>query len=503
MLNRELAEGDYSTHSMIALYPDAGLAATLAVDGGLEAGDLHCTVVYTGRTDVVDAVALRAAAEAVMRRAPIEATISGVARFSGVDGDMDVIVALVDSPALDVLRRDTLDALAKEGIDPPLNHGYTAHVTLAYVEPDDPGPWHEGIMRLEPVPITFTAIAAKHGDVRTEYVFDPPAGLTTAEAAMAAYATGFAASGGPMTDRVRAGARAAVALAETEPDRPGVMEATLRLGHLEGTWAAIFDRRDRLHAEKWAALLAVWVKLVDELDLDELAGDAEDAAAGYEDSPETRTALVLLIAGYVLAALRSLTGLPRWEDLRRIVRDAIAAADAEGAVDAAALAADKAGRVGFDFDAAHADALTLTADREDLAAAGDTMLHAALAALATAAARRLVRGFFAGDTTAQLTAGVTDTLTAAAALRTEFVHAVDRGLAASMWRLYQLGGLARINLVTVGDGHVCEPCLDAEDKGPYDLFDAPGVPLHYGCRCVLDAEGTLPEVVFDAYVIAA
>src|SRR4051794_38667828 len=96
-----LTEGAYSTHSMIALYPDAGLAGTLAtlVDGGQEAAELHVTVVYTGRTDTVSAVALRAAVEAVLGRAPVEASINGIGRFAGVDGDPDTIVALVDSPA--------------------------------------------------------------------------------------------------------------------------------------------------------------------------------------------------------------------------------------------------------------------------------------------------------------------------------------------------------------------------------------------------------------------
>ena len=65
-----------------------------------------------------------------------------------------MIVALVDSPALDVLRRDAEDALAVRGIAIPSEHGFTAHMTSATWTPADPDP----VGRLAPFPVTFTGV---------------------------------------------------------------------------------------------------------------------------------------------------------------------------------------------------------------------------------------------------------------------------------------------------------------------------------------------------------
>lgn len=494
-----VSEADFSTHSMIALYPDAGVAARLAVEGGLAAGDLHCTVVYTGRVDAVDEAALRAVTESLVGRAPIDAMINGVGRFSGADGEPDVLVALVDAPALEVLRRDALAALAEHGIEPVLNHGYTAHMTRAYVDADDP----TSLARIDPIPVTFTTLAMEYGDERTEYVFNPVGVTSAAEVAWCGYNAGRVASGGPLTERVQAGGRAAVALAETDPGRAGLWESSLRLGHLEGTWAVVFERRDALHATTRVAVQPVWADLVDAVDVEQLVGDAEDTIAGREDTAENRAGLVLSVTGFMLGALRAVTAQPRWEDLRTAVRDAVAAAHAEGAANAAALAADKAGGVGFDHATAHTDALSTMDDRDDMWSAADAALHAGLAATARAVARRLVTSSYDGGTTADLTREATDVLTTGTAMTTEITHALDKAFAGAMWALYQLGGIDAVDFVTVGDGAVCQPCLDIEDKNPWSLFDAPAPPIHPGCRCVLDAVTVLPASLFTTYLMAA
>jgi hypothetical protein len=303
-----------------------------------------------------------------------------------------------------------------------------------------------------------------------------------------------------MTDRVRAGYTAAVALAEADPDRPDVLEATLRLGHMEGTWAAIFGRRDALHVRVAADVAKAWGALVDDVDVDELVGDAEDTLAAAGDDGQTRTAAVTTVTGHALTALRALTATTGWEALRTAVADGVAAGHAEGAANAAALSADRAGGIGFDHDTAHADALTAVAGRADVTSAADTALHLALAATSGIVARRLVRGVLDGDNTDGLTRVVVDNLTDAAAVTAEAVHAVETAMSASMWRLYQVGGVSQVRLVTVGDGRECAPCVRAEDAGPYDLFDAPILPRHHGCRCVLDAVGTLPASLYSTYL---
>src|SRR5215475_1321028 len=93
-----------------------------------------------------------------------------------------------------------------------------------------------------------THLSVVHGEDR----LDLPLQDGLAAIAREAYAMGWAASRGPMTDRVRAGSVAAVDLALAHWDEPGVLEATLQLGHLEGIWAGIFDRRLQLHADSLA-----------------------------------------------------------------------------------------------------------------------------------------------------------------------------------------------------------------------------------------------------------
>lgn len=131
---------DHSDGSMLALYPPPEVARGLAIPGGLDLESLHLTVAYTGHAADVGRKTLRRAAKNLAAvTAPITGTISGHARFTG--GDQDVIVALVDSPALEQLRADTLTELGDRGITVPADHaGYTPHITIAHIEPDDPDP---------------------------------------------------------------------------------------------------------------------------------------------------------------------------------------------------------------------------------------------------------------------------------------------------------------------------------------------------------------------------
>jgi 2'-5' RNA ligase len=114
----------------------------------------------------VDQFALASAAQELASRAPVTAVISGHARFTG-GSDGDVIVALADSPALDVLRRDAENALAVRGITLPSEHGFTPHLTICYLEPGDPDP----VGRLDAFPVTFPAVAAEYGTGRYAFPF--------------------------------------------------------------------------------------------------------------------------------------------------------------------------------------------------------------------------------------------------------------------------------------------------------------------------------------------
>jgi len=173
------AQPDYSDSCMIALYPPADAASQLAVDGGLSPGDMHLTVAYAGDAADVDSGALSSVAQALAGRPAVDATISGHARFTGGD-DGDVIVALIDSPAVDQLRRDAEALLAAQGIVLPSEHGFTPHVTICYQDEGDPDP----VGRIPAFPVTFAGVTATHADRKTTYPFSEPQAAAAGWAAL-------------------------------------------------------------------------------------------------------------------------------------------------------------------------------------------------------------------------------------------------------------------------------------------------------------------------------
>lgn len=141
------ASGQY-TGMMLALFPDIPTAEALAIPGGEVATDLHITLAYLpadgddvtrnpttndhARTDllrIIDSVA------ASFR--PISGCIGGIGRFAAsASSDMkDVCIALVDVPGLSELRARLCSTLEINGFAVAKNHGYTPHITLAYIDP--------------------------------------------------------------------------------------------------------------------------------------------------------------------------------------------------------------------------------------------------------------------------------------------------------------------------------------------------------------------------------
>jgi 2'-5' RNA ligase len=332
---------------MIALYPPIDVAQALAVDGGLPAASMHVTVAYLGDAADVDADALHEVVAELAARKPISGSISGLARFTG--GDKDVIVALVDSADLEDLRRDTLDALYERGIQIPREHGYAAHCSITYLDADDPAP----LDRLEAGPIEFGSLSAVHGTDRTDVPLEHPMEAPAREA----FAAGWAASQGPMTERVRAACTAAVQTAIEHADDPRILEVTIDLGKLEGMWALLFQRREEQQAKHVPLVAAVWRDLIDRDAVADMVDRFRQQAGLTEadqDKPSIRTE-ALEAAKAMLHAIADAAG-AGWDALRTALRDAIAAGRAEGMVNAVAIAAERANRIGLDWNIAFEDA---------------------------------------------------------------------------------------------------------------------------------------------------
>jgi 2'-5' RNA ligase len=489
------ASPDFTDGVMLALYPDPDTAKALAVDGGLNPADMHVTVAYLGHAGDVDRERLLSAATRVAARDPIRATISGHARFTGND-DGDVIVALVDSPAVERLRRDVVDALTADGIDLPSEHGFCAHASLAYVDADADSP----VDRLDPRPVTFGALSVVYGTDRTDLPFAPTTdGL--AAALREAYAIGWAASGGPMTDRVRAGCIAAVEMGIEHADRPGILEATLHLGHLEGVWAAVYERREALHTRNRAAVGKAWRNLVTHLDLERLVRAIRRRGGLTEAFDDVTDAEIVAL---VLAALNSLDSSDvEWTALREAFRDAVASGRAEGAADALALAADQLGKLGFDFAIAFEDAYQALTHSAALWTDADGWIARLLGDAAADFGRLLAQMTRDEAAYEDMIAALADLLDnpELRALEIAVDLATGRALTQGTLDLYASEGVTRVDVITAGGGDVCKICEDNESGNPYRLANVPAVPSHPYCRCGVVSADVLPLSAIQPYLM--
>lgn len=483
---------DNSGGAMLALYPDEQTAAALHVPGGTPLAELHVTVAYLGKARTVNPVALRLAANAVQGRPPIRATISGHARFTG-HPDGDIIVALVDSPDLDDLYRDVVDALRREGVDYLPKHGYTAHCTLQYLPTDKPSP----VDRIEAFPVTFSAISVVHGGTRHDLPFTGEE-RSLGDLAREAYAQGWAASGGPMTDRVRAGAVAAVELALRNALEPGVLEATLHLGHLEGVWAAIYDRRDALHTDNLRRVLDVWQPMAAELDVATLIRRLRHHSVG-----ESLTEAALGdLAQLVLDLFRALRHSFRWRDLRQVVAEVIRRSLAEGQADAVALAAEQVHVVGLDIGLGFEDAYKALDGLPGLLDEADTWMLRLLGDKATELGTLLGRMVRDGASYEDMLSAATDLLNArdSRAMSILVDELTSRSLSQGALDLYASEGVTHVDFLTAGDGRVCPICSDLEAQNPHAVGDAPRPSIHPFCRCTVAATTPLGRDLVNRYV---
>lgn len=479
-----MAAPDYSDGCMIALYPPAATAKALAVDGGLPPDDMHVTVAYLGDASEVDPDVLRTVVEQLAERQAFTAQISGAARFTG--GDKDVIVALIDSADLEDLRRDTLDALHAQGIEIPRDHGYTSHCTLSYLDADEPSP----IERLPAEPMHFAALSAVHGTNRTDIPLAHPVEAPAREA----FAAGWAASGGPMTDRVRAACAAAVQTAVEHADDPHILEVTLDLGKLEGMWALLFARREEQQRTHTAMVSDAWRPMIDRAAVADMV-DHFRQRAGLTEARIDWASILAEARAAARAMLNALADHTGWTRLRTAIRNALAAGRAEGIVNAVAIAAERSTTAGLslDWNIAFKDAYQSLERLDELWGDADGWLGRMLDRATEDLGRTLAQAAEDGvDRDAMIDAAM-DVLTTgdrdAVAFTVDWAMttAADEGART----LYQSEGVAQIDIITAGDGRVCQACDDAESGSPWAMADAPRIPLHPLCRCVPAADLSL------------
>lgn len=307
-----------------------------------------------------------------------------------------------------------------------------------------------------------------------------------------AFASGWAASGGPLTDRVSRASQVAVALACEHAVRPDILEVTLHLGKLEGMWAQLFARREKLIAQYTADVTTAWRQLIrprlfrDGLHaLRQQLGLTEATTDQQQRDDEIKAA--------ALAAARSMLQglplLPGWALVRESLRNAIAAGQAEGILGAVAIAAERAGKDDLDWDTGFARAYQQLERLDTLWSQAETWLsrlvERAIADLARVLAAKAKAGAGHDDMLDAASAELDDNSVDAVDFTTDW--AMTTAMASGAMSLYQLQNLLAVNWITAGDGRVCPTCQANEDNSPWPLDATPECPAHPRCRCVLDA----------------
>lgn len=165
-------DGSEYTGVMVALFPSPEIAAQIAAMPGVDMPPeaLHVTLAYLGKVDTLSdaqiAGAIVAAQKLAQRSDPIVGNVNGVGRFnaSGSSDGKDVIYAVVDLPGLDEIRADLMEALDECECEPAGDHGYTPHMTLAYIDTGAQSP----ISMIPTMPLRFDTMSIAVGGKRVD-----------------------------------------------------------------------------------------------------------------------------------------------------------------------------------------------------------------------------------------------------------------------------------------------------------------------------------------------
>lgn len=131
--------------AMIAFFLPLASARWLAMLGGEKAEDLHLTLAALGPVDALPLSEQRetvrgVVAEFAAGRPPLPAKLTGFGRFQ-TDGEPDALYLNVDAPELPAFRQGLVEALARAGVMLSQEHGFTPHITLAYLPRAVETPW--------------------------------------------------------------------------------------------------------------------------------------------------------------------------------------------------------------------------------------------------------------------------------------------------------------------------------------------------------------------------
>lgn len=313
-------------------------------------------------------------------------------------------------------------------------------------------------------PVVFNRIVVAIAGRWAEIALQLPADESIASYARTAYAQGWARSNGPMTDRVKAGCVAAVDLAVTHADQPGILEATMRLGSLEGTWAAVYARREALVAHHTTLVMAAWRRSAHMLNVS-AAIDRFRQSMGLGESVDTdNTNHRRLVANSVASTVAStIAGPDAAPSDREAIIDATSAAlmdaEAEGYASAVMVGADQLGVSGTDFELVFHDAHAALGDLGNYWGQGSGWVDRMVAGNATDLGGRLSTLAADGADYQEMLDAARDVIGGddVRAVSTILDLAMGQSFTRGALALYAREGVPQVDFVTAGGTRVCFP----------------------------------------------
>ncbi|HUW08705.1 MAG TPA: 2'-5' RNA ligase family protein, partial [Anaerolineae bacterium] len=157
------------TGAMVALFLPAKDAQALAMDlgeGSLPPEELHITLVYLGDSQELEnrEAAEKAVAKVAQAHQPIEGKIGGYGVFTGGE-DGDVVYLSFDAKGMPAFREALAQRLAEAGFEQPGDHGFTPHITLAYLSEGQEPP----VLDIENRAVTFDELTLAWGGDRSTF----------------------------------------------------------------------------------------------------------------------------------------------------------------------------------------------------------------------------------------------------------------------------------------------------------------------------------------------
>lgn len=320
--------------------------------------------------------------------------------------------------------------------------------------------------------------------------------------ARAAYCSGWALSGAG-GEPPAAELQAAAAFALDCAHDPHVLEATLLIGSLRGTWKRFFRRREDLTATHTATVLKAWEAVAPHAHVGPLLDRLRAEVGPQQPQDDGQRAYLRTLTGTAAASLvAGAYAHDKHADFQAAVQDALRAAMAEGKAGALAIHAEKHGHVAesegktYGWDSAHQAIYDELQYLPNLPLLAQQWVQRMLAGMAGQIGRLLARLFEEGASKDEMASAVADALDASgeAPAGRAVTLFTDLAMAQAMTKasldLYASEGLGECSFVTAGDARVDAICADYEAGNPYSPQNCP-VPPHPRCRCVVMPAGDL------------